>query len=282
MKPKLIFCLALVSSGIFSGCSTTSRYANKSAVNESISPKAEKIVRQVADYYLNLESFEGTNTLSDWLPYLKIPPVASKQFAFVRPNLFLVYPESTNNYRLFCDGTNFCEYRPYYFNSYTVTPAPARFEDVITNWVGGELLRLIIIPNRYDYIMSGFGSGLTALKYAGQEVVNGVTCHHVTMEEPGSKCSELWVAKGSTPFILKYIARYPIQSTTKQIGEHSEIISGWKANCRIPIERFIFVPPAGAIEHPPGTDQVEISSDSKTGTTKVRFYSREDLKYKNP
>lgn len=278
MKSKIILGLTLGLSGLLSGGATIDPRADKMAGNAAVSPKAEEIIRRVADYYQNLKSFEGTNTISDQMPAFKAPLVARKQFAFLRPNQFLLYSESTNDSRLFCDGTNLCDYRPYYFNSYTVTPAPARFEDAITNWVGGELLHLIIKPDRYHYVMSGFSWGMVALKYVGEEVVTGVNCYHLSLEEDGSKFSELWVAKGRSPFILKYAFRYPVPESTNQPGEHTEVISGWKANRRIPIERFIFVPPTGAIEQPAGADQVEMSTDSKTGVTKVRFYAKDDLK----
>jgi hypothetical protein len=199
-----------------------------------------------------------------------------KQFGFLRPNKFFLVPRSTNNSRLYCNGTNVWDYKPYYFNSYTVTPAPARFEDLITNWVGGEMLRVMVNTNRYQYLMGGFTWGIVALNYAGEETVAGVVCHHLRMELTGAKSSELWVAKGRAPHLVKYVARFPVETPVKGTLVHTETISGWKAGWRIQPEAFCFEPPVGAMLQPLGADQVEMSQDLRTGEKRVRFYSRDD------
>jgi hypothetical protein len=200
-----------------------------------------------------------------------------KRFGFLRPNKFFLVPQSTNNSRLYCDGTKVSDYKPYYFNSYTVGRAPARFEDVITNWVGGEMLRVMVNTNRYHYLMGGFTWGIVALNYAGEETVAGVACDHLRMELTGAKSSELWVAKGRAPHLVKYVMRFPVETPVKGTFVHTETISGWKAGGRIQPEAFRFEPPVGAMEQPRSADQVELLQDLSTGEKKVRFYSRDDL-----
>jgi hypothetical protein len=260
MNPKLLLCLALVLSGGLFGCSTVSRDSS------AVSPAAEQILRRTSDYYQNLGGFEGTNTIIDQSPTFKM--ARTKQFVFLRPNKFLIRPSDTNDSQLFCDGTNVYDYRPYYFNSYSKTPAPARFENAITNWIGGELLHLIVSADRFRYITNGFGWGMMAMKNEGEETVDGVTCHHLLMEESGARTDELWIAAGDSPFILKYVSRFPATAPAKGAWAHTEIISGWKANETIPFMKFAFVPPAGAIEHPPNEDQAELSVTLTNGVEK--------------
>jgi outer membrane lipoprotein-sorting protein len=278
MNPKIILCLALVLSGGWFGFSQIAR-AGETATNASISPKAEEIIRRMADYYQNLKSFESTNTISDESPSLRYSGhvTTQKQFAFLRPNQFFVGVNSTNDSQLFCDGTKVWEYKPYYYNSYTVAPAPAHFEDAITNWLGGELLHVMLNTNRYHFLMSGCNRGLFGLQYAGVETVNGTICHHLLMVETGGVTDEWWVAKGRSPCIMKLTLRSPNREPTNGVWVHTETISGWQANRKVPGKRFTFVPPADAIYHPPGADDIEISSGGSNGPVRVKFYSRDDL-----
>jgi outer membrane lipoprotein-sorting protein len=279
MKSKFAFYLAFVLCAGWPRLAGAGQGADVPATGPSISTKAEQIFQQMADYYQNLKSFEGTNTIIDESPSLRYggKMTRQRQFVFIRPNKFIVTSESTNDSRLFCDGTKFWEYQPYYFNSYTVAPAPARFEDAITNWLGGELVYVMVNTNRYHYLMSGCNWGMVSLRYAGEEPMNGITCHHLLMEKTASRTAEWWVAKGQSPFIVKYVLRCPSQDPTDGVWVHTETISGWQANQKIPGKRFTFVPPADAIYHPPGADDIEISSGGSNGPVRVKFYSRDDL-----
>jgi hypothetical protein len=270
MKPNLLLCLALVLSGGLLGCSTVHRQPS------AISPVAQRIVQEMLDSE-NLSSFEGTNTIICQAP--TFTTTTTKQFTFLRPNRFVILPDSTNDSQLFCDGTNFYDYRPYYFNSYTKAPAPARYEDAITNFIGGQLLYLIVSTNRLHYVMTGFGRGMVALSYEGEETVDGVTCHHLLILERGSGTTEFWIAAGDPHVILKCVLRdASTVPVTKGIWTNTETISGWRANVSIPAEQFAFAPPAGAIEHPSEADQIEMSIDLRTGETKARFYSTNESK----
>ncbi len=248
MKTKLPLCLALVLSGSLVGCSTVHHHPS------NISPVAQRIVQRMSDYYEKQSSFEGANTITDQSPTFKT--TRTKQFAFLRPNKFSILSESTNDWQWICDGTNFYDYRPYYFNSYTRAPAPARFEDAITNWIGGELVHLMVSTNRFHYIMSGFGWGMVALRDEGKETVDGVTCCHLLIQERGSRTAELWIAAGASPFIVKYTLWFPATAPAKGVWTHTETISGWRANVPIPVEQFAFVPPEAAIEHPSNSDSL--------------------------
>lgn len=279
MKTKFLAVLALVLCAGWPRLAGAGQGADVPATGPSVSPQAERILQQVAVYYQNLKSFEGTNTIIDESPSLRYggKMTRQKQFAFVRPNKFIVWPESTNDARLFCDGTKFWEYRPYYYNSYTVAPAPVRFEDAVTNWLGGELLHVMLNTNRYSYLMSGCNRGLLGLQYAGVETVNGTICHHLLMVETGGVTDEWWVASDRSPFLIKNVNRGPVQNLTNAVWVHTETISGWHANRRISGKQFTFVPPADAIHHPPGVDDIELSSDGSNGPVRVKFYSRDDL-----
>ena len=272
MNPKIILCLALVLCFGWLRLAAAGQGADVPAAGPSFSAKAERILQPMAVYYQHLKSFEGTNTITDESPSRRDggKMTRRKSFAFLRPNQFFICPDGTNDSQLFCDGTKLWEYRPYYFNSYTEAPAPACFEDAITNWLGGELLYVMVNTNRYHSLMNG-------LQYAGEEPVNGITCHHLLRDETGSGTAEWWVAKGQSPFLVKYVLRCPRQDPTNGVWVHTEMISGWHANRRISVKQFKFVPPTDAIFHPPGADDVEISSDGSNGPVRVKFYSRDDF-----
>jgi hypothetical protein len=270
MNSKLLPCLALVLSGGMVGCSTVHRHPS------NISPVAQRIVQRMSDYYEHLSGFEGSNSITDQSPTFKT--TRTKQFAFLRPNKFSIRSESTNDWQWICDGTNFYDYRPYYFNSYTKAPAPAHFEDAITNWIGGELVHLMVSTNRFHYIMSGFGGDMVALKDEGNESVDGVTCHHLLMRERGSRTAEFWIAAGASPFIVKYALRFPAKPPAKGVWIHTETISGWRSNFPIPAEQFAFVPSGDAIEHPSNSDTVQLSVTLTNGVEKreMRFTSNDE------
>jgi len=127
--------------------------------------------------------------------------------------------------------------------------------------------------------MKGFGGRLVAWKDEGEETVNGVTCDLLSFRETKSRVTELWVARGKSPYAVKYVDRFPNPLATNQMMYHSETISGWKENDRIPAEHFAFEPLAGAIERESDTDQAEMSETVTNGERKevVRFASHSDL-----
>ena len=262
MKTKLILGFALIVVGFVSGLWLLEHH------------RPNRILRRMSNYYTKLNSFECVNTIV--VQFAAGKTTNQKQFAFMRPNRFVILPDITNASQLYCDGTNLYDYRPYYFNSYTRVPAPARFEDVITNWIGGELLRVIMVTNRLEYLMNGFGRGLTTLKYVGHEAINDVDWDHLYFQEPASNVMELWVARGVAPYAVKYA--YAFQNhfgKTNQVMHYTETISDWKEDYGVPPEKFIFSPPNRAVERPLEDDQVELSELVTNGTERqvVRFYS---------
>jgi hypothetical protein len=241
----------------------------------------ERILQRMSDYYESLNSFEGINTIRD--RFAPNETVNTRRFAFLRPNKFVIIWGTnalwdTDNPGFLCDGTNIYNYEPYYHNSYTRVPAPRRFEEAITNWIGGEMLLLIANTNPFAYSMSGFGRGLTALRYAGHEKINGVDCDHLHFQEPRSETVELWVARGASPYAVKYVAQFPRLPSTNEMMDHAETISKWKANAVISGAEFVFSPTSGAIEHGSDGDQVEVTSTATDHGTKdtVKFIAPGD------
>ena len=271
MKPRILLCLALALSSELVGCSTSPYHTS------SVSPVAQRILQRMSDYYDHLGSFEGTSTIIYQSPTFRT--TTTKQFAFVRPNKFVIRPNSTNDWQWICDGTNFYDYRPFYFNSYTKTPAPARFDDVITNWIGGALVHLMVSTNRFRYVMNGFGWGMVTLSDEGNETVDGVRCCHLLIQEGGLHTAELWIATGVSPFILKYAFRFPATAPATGVWTQTETISGWRANASIPVKQFAFLPLEGAIEHSSDSDTVEVSTTLTNGVEKrsVKFHSSVEL-----
>ena len=226
--------------------------------------RPERILRRMSGYYESLDSFEGMNTIVAGSPPRET--VNKRQFAFLRPNKFVILSGAngvwgTNGPQFICDGTNIYDFQPYYYNSYTRIPAPPRFEEAITNQVGGQMLRIIANTNAYEYAMSGFGRGLAALRYAGHEKIEGVDCDHLHFQEPRAETMELWVARGASPYVVKYTASFRNPLSTNQMMVYTETISDWRANTAIPGNQFVFAPPAGAVEHGSDNDRVAITTN---------------------
>ena len=218
----------------------------------------------MSGYYESLDSFEGINTIVAGSQPRET--VDKRQFAFLRPNKFVILWGAngvwgTNGPQFICDGTNIYDFQPYYYNSYTRLPAPPRFEDAITNQVGGQILRIIANTNAYEYAMNGFGQGLVALRYTGHERIEGVDCDHLHFQEPRSETVELWVARGASPYAVKYTACFRNPLSTNQVMVYTETISDWRSNTAFPGDQFVFAPPAGAIEHGSDNDRVAITTN---------------------
>jgi hypothetical protein len=262
MNAKVVLIVVLVSTAVLTGCSTA-----------HISPEAKKIIKHSARYYQHLTSFEGTNTITDEGSFLRSSMVRAKHFAFVRPNTFSICSTNTPDNQLICDGRFVYLYKPYYWNSFTKTPAPKRFEHAVTNWVGGELVRLISSAKIYSEFKGGLRNGLKSLNYAGEDNIEGISCDHLVMELVESKTADVWIAKGDSPMILKYQLKFPTKKPNGGTGIHTETISGWLADKPIPEGRFQFKPSDGAIEQPPGANEVKLSFDPKTGKTTATFHS---------
>ena len=236
--------------------------------------RPNRILRRMSCYYESLSSFEGVNTTVTESGTYRI--TSEKRFAFQRPNRFVILLDTNTAWRWYCDGTNFYEYQPQYYNSYTRMPAPPRYTDVITNRIGGELLLMILATNRIESLMSGFGHDVTALMYDGQEVINGIDCDRLHFQGADSNTVDLWVARGAIPYAVR--CAYSFQShfsKTNQAMRYTETISSWQGNGAIPPSEFVFMPPNGAIERPAEDDQVELSEFETNGTKKeiVKFYS---------
>jgi hypothetical protein len=253
MKPKFILCLALVLGIAF-------------IFRAMLPPTARQVVRRMSDYYDGLTSFEGVNTRVSQSSTYQMTNEA--QFTFLRPNRFALVLDGTNGLQFYCDGTNFYSYEPYYYNSYITEAAPARFEEVLTNWEGGELLHMILTTNRFTYVMNGFGRGLVALKYKGHETINGVDCDHLYFQEPQSKIMELWVARGKSPYAAKYTFSFPVPHATNQTMHFTEAMSAWSGNCNPAPSAFMFAPSNGAVERAPGAVTVQVSETTTNGVQK--------------
>lgn len=244
---------------------------------QRIESSPQRILRRMSDYYRGVSSFEGTVTIVAGSAPRQT--VDTRQFTFQRPNKFVIVWDAnamwgTHRPELLCNGTNIYDYRPYYYNSYTRAPAASRFEQMINNRVGGEMLRMIANTNPYAYAMSGFGRGLMDLRYEGRQRTNGGDCARLYFQEPGSKTAELWIARGPSPYAVKYEAHFPEPGATNQVMDYTETISGWKANAQIPVGDFIFTPSAGAVEHGSDRDRVET-----TATTTADGVERESVKF---
>lgn len=235
--------------------------------------RPNRIVLRMSNYYGNLTGFEGVNTIVAESAAGKI--TRQMHFAFLRPNRFFILPNTTNDSQLYCDGTNLYNYQPFNFNSFTKVSTPVRFEDVITNRVGGELLLMITRTNRFDYLMNGFGRGLKALKYEGHERITGIECDRLGFQLVTSNFMEVWVARGAATYAVKFAFSFRSPLPPYEEVQYTETISDWKGNGPLALEEFVFSPPGGAVERPVEDDQVELSGIVTNGTERevVKFYS---------
>lgn len=249
-----------------------------------LDPRAEKIVRQFADYYKGLKSFRMTTvtTMKVKSAAMNTEMTSSQSVTLQRPNkLAMVQKSGMMGGTVITDGAELASFIPT-LNRYVVEKAPVNLADVfegnpatvMASGAAPMLLKSFTEDDPYTSIMAGVSN----LTYVGKEPIEGAVCHHLKFVQPMMDI-ELWVDSSETPFLRQATidmskamqgmgGRTPPDSgaapgqdaatndAAKKMSEMmkdmkmdiSVAFKNWAANIDLKDEEFKFTPPDGAVK----------------------------------
>jgi peroxiredoxin len=246
-----------------------------------IEPKAEKVVRAMAEYMRGLKSFRVDVAVSMRMtaPGMKQEVVSAYVLAVRRPDrLAMLLKNSVIGTTIVSDGKKLYTYTPME-GKYRVTDAPKDLGAVIPagSMIGppafasptfaGELLHALLVADPYAALMED----VKAARYLGTEDVSGVPCDHLEFSTDDSTWY-MWVQTGGKPLIRKVAPDIPQQIARLAKGmpgirnelklEAAIMFDNWAPDVTLPDEQFKFTPPEGVTltEAPPSQAGSEAAS----------------------
>ncbi|MHC4447438.1 MAG: DUF2092 domain-containing protein, partial [Planctomycetota bacterium] len=238
-----------------------------------IDSKAEAIVRKMADFVKDVETFRARLAMD-----VRIEAQGMKQeigtvhrLAMERPNkLAMVLDHGMMGGTVVSDGEKIYTFMPAMRNRYFVTDAPDSLEQIAAD--AGDTIGtatmfagFLFADDPYAVLMEG----VTVLEYRGQEDVKGVPCHQVrTVREefPAGDAvpanvpleSILSIESGERPVLRKLsidMSEMVAATVGPMLGAGDDIKSvmvlsfnDWEVNPKLAADEFAFVPPEGAVE----------------------------------
>ncbi len=211
----------------------------RAATPTKVEPKADRLVRQMADYIAGLETFTVRTEVVDEVSMKsgeKIQLLSGSDVAIQRPNRFASVPVENNaGLGFWYDGktmTLACSAS----NTYQTVAAPPTLDATIDQMrktfdidaPGADPL----YTRPYDILMEQVVSG----KFIGRESVDGVPANHVAFR--GEKIDwQMWIQDGPQPLPLRYVI------TTKDVLEHPEFavqLTDWNTHPHFTDKTFGF------------------------------------------
>jgi peroxiredoxin len=215
---------------------------------------AERVLRQVADFYVQLDSFQvdGTHNLLIQGPEKKHAMASESTIVVQRPNrLAMRQKQGAQGIDLICDGEHLFVYVPT-LQRYTEEKAPATFQEMLHNptlarmGAGSPFFLNLLAADPYQAMTEG----VTSSSYVGQEKIDGTTAHHVKLVQKDLDW-DLWVAAGPQPLVLRQVmdmtkavkAQGQAPEGTKVTTEQT--YKNWKVNVNPSADAFAFRAPEG-------------------------------------
>lgn len=229
---------------------------------EKIDPKADEIIRGVANYLRDLESFRVEISMDVHFTMEGMSQQMNSQYsvAVQRPNkLSMVLKQGMMGATIVSDGEKLYTYMPMMENKYTVEDAPQKLGEITEGGAdmagagmmdGMFFVTALFADDPYDKIMEG----VNAVQYLGSEELDGVRCHLLGFAQDDVDW-KLWVQTGDEPLPRKVV---PDMSKmydemagqmpgAKGMKMEMEVrFDGWAVNVDLPEDQFAFVPPEGA------------------------------------
>jgi hypothetical protein len=212
---------------------------------KGVDPDADKMVRQMTDYLVSLQSFTVRTSVADEVALKsgeKIAIMSNAEVSVQRPNrLRSMQLGSASGLAIWYDGKNMtvgCKAT----SSFQTIAAPPTLDGAIDQMrkqldidaPGADLL----YSRPYDILMEQVVSG----RFIGRETIDGVPANHVAFR--GDQIDwQLWIKDGSEPLPLRYVI------TTKDAPGHPQFavqLSNWNTQPSLSASMFEFQVPAGA------------------------------------
>ena len=214
-----------------------------------VDQKALEVLKAMSNYLASLEGFV-VRAQTEYESLLdngqKVTYLNQVEIALKRPNRLYVHRIGmVRDQEIFYDGktlTLFGKNR----NLYATATVPSTLDEMLDyatqvlhlSAPGSDLL--------YSDVFSGLMDGVESGFYVGDNLVNGVKCHHIAFRNSEVDW-QIWIEEGKHPIPRKYVI------TSKWVTgapEYSIAILSWDNNETIPDSKFRFRPPSTASRIP--------------------------------
>lgn len=229
----------------FVALATAAGAAAAAPPSKTIDPKADQMVKQMADYVAGLQSFTLRTSVADEVSLKsgeKLAFMSNADIAVQRPNrLRSVQRGGAAGLGIWYDGQHMtvaCKSS----DAYQTLPAPPTLDAAIDEMrkqfdidaPGADLL----YSHPYSILMEQVVSG----RFIGVETIDGMPANHVAFR--GEQMDwQMWIKDGPQPLPLRYVI------TTKDAPGHPAFavqMSDWNTQPSLPPASFDFQAPAGA------------------------------------
>jgi len=250
-------------------CCSAAAPADPEQKARGITPKADEILRKMADLSLSTKSFSAdlTMVMNTQMQGAKQEMTTEYSLAAQRPNRFaMVLKKGLMGSTLVCDGAKLYTCLPM-LKRYTESQAPAELSDVMTDSGspgamggmagGGAIIGALLAKDFRATILEG----VTSAQYVGDEKLGDGDCQHLKFTRERFDW-DLWVQAGKQPLVRKVTVdlapaaggRSGGKSAPKGLEEALKDMKmtvtlefkNWSLNPDLPASRFAFVPPEGA------------------------------------
>ncbi len=125
---------------------------------------------------------------------------------------------------------------------YGQTDAPPTIDETIMMLMDRFQMPLpaagFILKDPYARMMEG----VTTAFDAGEARIDGVACRHLAFSEPDADW-QVWIEDGAKPLPRRIAVTYKTEKGSPRIVTS---LSDWNLSAKVPADRFVFTPPAGA------------------------------------
>jgi peroxiredoxin len=246
---------------LVAGCDRPPQSAKKSASKkqstEQGTPKADEILRRMADYLGELPAFScSIDALMRIQAQGMDNRVATKfTLRLERPNRFaLVVDEGEMGTTIISDGKQLIQFLPM-TNRYTVQEAPDDLAGLAKEGgaMGLSSMSNVIIPTSGEEFFDKLMANVKRSEYLGAEKIGEVICHHCRFYRDDFNW-DIWIESGERPLVHKVVP-----DLSKQLAEAGEVLkdakleysiafANWNVAPKFTDADFAFTPPEGAEE----------------------------------
>lgn len=224
-------------------------HAAAAPAKKAIDPDADRLLKQMTDYLVGLQSFTVRTGVADQVSMKtgeRIELMSNAEISIQRPNrLRSTQLGSPAGLGIWYDGQHMTVACKSAGAFQTITAAPTidgaidqMRKQLDIDAPGADLL----YSRPYDILTEQVVSG----RFIGLETIDGVPANHIAFR--GEQMDwQLWIKDGPQPLPLRYVI------TTKDAPGNPQFavqMSGWNTQPNLPASAFAFQPPVGA---KPGT-----------------------------